>query len=166
MYSFRSTAGWDSPPTRGSSRVSLPRISEGYVTKFAPHLALKLIKRGTLTFDQRGILRHHSSSLRSSSLHSHVTLYLKWCDKIKISNLLLPRKSAVVRLAAWTFSRGLRSGSSRALRPTRPHTVGYTGGCNQEEGEIECRERASSTPPLELLTPRGEMRRWEVRVYD
>ena len=25
-----------------------------------------------------------------------------------------------------------------ALRAARPHTVGYTGGCNQEEGEIEC----------------------------
>ena len=30
-------------PPRWSSRVSLPRISEGYVTKFAPHKDLKLI---------------------------------------------------------------------------------------------------------------------------
>jgi len=25
-----------------------------------------------------------------------------------------------------------------ALRATRPHTVGYIGGCDQEEGVIEC----------------------------
>ena len=34
--------------TRRSSRVSLPRIFEGYVTKFAPHKALRLIARGKL----------------------------------------------------------------------------------------------------------------------
>ena len=26
----------------------------------------------------------------------------------------------------------------RALHPTRPHTVGYRGECDQEKGEIEC----------------------------
>jgi hypothetical protein len=32
----------------------------------------------------------------SSSSHSHVTL-LKWCDKIKLSNLLLPRESGAIK---------------------------------------------------------------------
>jgi len=33
-----------------------------------------------------------TSSLISSLLHSRVTLNLEWCDEIKLSNLLLPRK--------------------------------------------------------------------------
>ena len=37
------------------------------------------------------IARVPSSSSISSLLHSHVNL--EWCDKIKLSNLLLPRKS-------------------------------------------------------------------------
>ena len=32
------------------------RISKGYVTKFAPHLALKIIAGGKLTFDERVVL--------------------------------------------------------------------------------------------------------------
>jgi len=36
-----------------------------------------------------------SSSLISSLLHSHVNL--EWCDKIKLSNLLLPRKSCTIK---------------------------------------------------------------------
>ena len=39
--------------TRWSSRVSLPRISEGCVTKFAPRKTPKLIAPGKLTFDER-----------------------------------------------------------------------------------------------------------------
>ena len=31
-----------------------------------------------------------------------------------------------------------RDNRLRALRATRPHTVGYIGGCDQEQGEIEC----------------------------
>ena len=38
-----------------------------------------------------------SSSLISSSLHSHVTLKPEWCDKIKLSNLLLPRKGGTIK---------------------------------------------------------------------
>ena len=30
-----------------------------------------------------------------------------------------------------------RDKRSRALRATRPHTVGYIGACDQEQGEIE-----------------------------
>ena len=33
----------------------------------------------------------------SSSLHSHVTFYLEWCDEIKLSNLPLPRKSGTIK---------------------------------------------------------------------
>ena len=40
--------------TRWGSRGSLPRISEDYVTKFAPHFTLKSIARGKLTFYGRG----------------------------------------------------------------------------------------------------------------
>jgi len=38
-----------------------------------------------------------SSSLISSSLHSHVTLKPERCDTIKLSNLLLPRKSGNIK---------------------------------------------------------------------
>ena len=34
------------------SNVSLPQMSEGYVTKFAPQKALKLITSGKLTFGE------------------------------------------------------------------------------------------------------------------
>jgi len=34
-----------------------PKIG-GYVTKFAPHKALKLIPRGTLTLDERVVLHY------------------------------------------------------------------------------------------------------------
>jgi len=50
-------------------------------------------------FHQLGFLdldSSSSSSLTSSSSHSHVTL-LKCCDKIKLSNLLLPRKSGTIK---------------------------------------------------------------------
>ena len=36
-----------------------------------------------------------SSSLLSSLLHSYVNL--KWCEKIKLSNLLLPRKGGTIK---------------------------------------------------------------------
>ena len=39
--------------TRWSSKVSLVRFFERYVTKFAPRKALKLIARGKLTFENR-----------------------------------------------------------------------------------------------------------------
>ena len=35
----------------------------------------------------------------------------------------------------------------RALRGTRPHTVGYVRGRDQEQGEIECPCRRSARPP-------------------
>ena len=37
----------------------------------------------------------HHSSLIFSLLHSHANL--EWCDKIKLSNLLLPRKSGTIK---------------------------------------------------------------------
>lgn len=40
---------------------------------------------------------HHQSSLISSLSHSHITLKLKWCDEIKLSNLLLSRKRDTVK---------------------------------------------------------------------
>jgi len=42
-----------SDTTRWSSRLSMPRISEGFVTKLAPHKIVKLIAQGKLTFDER-----------------------------------------------------------------------------------------------------------------
>ena len=42
-----------SPTTRWTTRVSFPQNSRGYVTKFAPHKALKLITYSKLTFDGR-----------------------------------------------------------------------------------------------------------------
>ena len=40
--------------------------------------------------------KRDSSSLTSFSLHLHVT-FLAWCDTIKLSNLLLPRKSVTIK---------------------------------------------------------------------
>ena len=47
-----------------------------------------------------------------------------------------------------------------ALRATRPHTVGYIGGCDQEEGVIECPSRFISPSSLRssrlmLIPPQG-----------
>ena len=42
--------------TRWSSRVSLPQIFEGHVTKFAPRKTLQSIAGGKLSFDQRVVL--------------------------------------------------------------------------------------------------------------
>ena len=42
--------------TQWSTNVSLDRIPGCYVTKYAPHKALKLISRGKLTFEERVVL--------------------------------------------------------------------------------------------------------------
>jgi len=44
--------------------MSLPPNLEGYVTKFAPHKALKLITRGKLTFDERVVLHRRRVDVR------------------------------------------------------------------------------------------------------
>jgi len=51
--------------TRWSARVSLPRNFEGYVTKFAPHMALKLIARGKLIFDERVVVHRVEQRMRA-----------------------------------------------------------------------------------------------------
>ena len=55
--------------------------------------------RGTLLSDPNELLHapqpSSSFSLIPSLLHSHVNL--EWCDKIKLSNLLLPRKSGTIK---------------------------------------------------------------------
>ena len=38
--------------TRKSTKVSFPQKAVGYVTKFAPHMALKVMAGGKLTFDK------------------------------------------------------------------------------------------------------------------
>ena len=65
------------------------------------------------------------------------------------------------RCAIWTCIRvsGVRvrerDNRSRALRATRPHTVGYIGGCDQEEGEIECPGRAMALAPTRIFEEEG-----------
>ena len=59
------------------SRVSLPRISEGYVTKFALHKAQKVITSGKLTFDERVVLHRVDGSMvvqRNTALERLSTL--------------------------------------------------------------------------------------------
>jgi len=59
------------------------------------------------------------SSLISSSSHSHVTLYLGWCDGIKLSNLLLPRKSGMIKsLQLLSSSRALARKTAPAAAPS------------------------------------------------
>ena len=58
-----------------------------------------------------------SSTSISSSLHSHVTLNLKWGDNSKLSNLLRPRNSGTIKslqllsTSTWVFSTNRRSRS-------------------------------------------------------
>jgi len=59
------------------------------------------------------VARQFSGSASSSSLHSHATLFLEWCDKIKLSNLLLPRKSGTIKSLQLPIHR-LRSGDKRS----------------------------------------------------
>jgi len=72
-----------------------------------------------------------SSSLISSLLHSHVTLNLEWCDKIKLSNLLLPRKSGTIKSLQLLSTSGtllaLEQLGSRALGPPDVRTITFLG---------------------------------------
>ena len=49
--------------TRRSTRISFPLNSAGYVTKFAPHKALKLIVWRMMTFEERAVLLRVGGSL-------------------------------------------------------------------------------------------------------
>jgi hypothetical protein len=49
-----------------------------------------------------------SDRLHPHSLHSHATLLLEWCDKIKLSNLLLPRKSVTIKILQLLSTSGVR----------------------------------------------------------
>ena len=50
-------------------------------------------------FEKRGIsLRFPHLEASSSSVHSHVTLYLEWSDTIKLSNLLQKREDSACGL--------------------------------------------------------------------
>ena len=51
-------------PTWWSSRGSSPQESGGYVSKFTPHEALKLIARGKMTFDERAVLHRVAPAAR------------------------------------------------------------------------------------------------------
>ena len=55
--------------TRWTSRGSLPQYFEGYVIKFAPHKAVKLIGRGKLTFDERFVVHRVVCRFRSRVRH-------------------------------------------------------------------------------------------------
>ena len=76
------------------------RDVDGVARRRVDALFLKLECRELRTERLRDVVLrnafHFYASLISSSLHSHVTLYLEWCDKIKLSNLLLPRKSGTI----------------------------------------------------------------------
>jgi len=47
-----------------------------------------------------------------------------------------PDQSTAAWKRAWPYS--VLAEELRALRATRPHTVGYIGVCDQAQGEIEC----------------------------
>ena len=64
-------------------------------------------------------LRHHSSSI-SSLLRSHAILNLKWCDRIKLSNILLPRKRGTIKslqLLSTSVACGVGRDSPRSMTP-------------------------------------------------
>ena len=47
-----------------------------------------IFRRSTISTSTVSQVHYGFGSASSSSLHLHVTLYLEWCDKIKLSNLL------------------------------------------------------------------------------
>ena len=59
-------------------------------------------KSSGFRFERRGVRLH------PHSLHSHATLLLEWCDKIKLSNLLLPRKSVTIKILQLLSTSGVR----------------------------------------------------------
>ena len=65
-----------------------------------------------------------SSSLLISSLsHAHATLNLEWCDKMKLSNLRLPRKSGTFKsLQLLSTSRTLLATKVNRRSNERPQT--------------------------------------------
>ena len=50
--------------TQRTSRVSLPQSLEGLLTKYIPHIALKMISSGRLTFDERLVLHRVDQDIR------------------------------------------------------------------------------------------------------
>ena len=94
-----------------------------------------------------------SSSLISSSLHSHVTLYLKWCDKIKLSNLLLLRKSGTIKsLQLLSTSAPCRDGSREESGSDEEMEAG------EEETLPSWTKTASQGTSIFWLTPRSYIR--------
>ena len=89
-----------------------------------------------------------SSSLISSLLHSHVNL--EWCDKIKLSNLLLPRKSGTIKslqlLSTSATLLELEQPGSRALGPLDVRTITV-------ERHLARRRRGVRLVPVEPFMP-------------
>ena len=80
--------------TRWTSRASVPRISEGCVTKFASHKALNLIAWGKLTFDERVVAHRVDPS----------TFGVEWLSHSKNMFLQTPRRLGAVFFSLLYYS--------------------------------------------------------------
>jgi len=73
-----------SPEPHGGVRgVRPPSIPGCHAPEFAPHLALKLIASGNLTFDERGVLHRVGractpTALRGNNVHIHPIFFQSW----------------------------------------------------------------------------------------
>jgi len=91
----------------------------------------------------------HHSLLISSALHSHVTFNLELCDKIKLSNLLLPRKSGTIKR-----SERERPMSSWFRLPTQSPNLGFHSKHTRPEGIGVWCVGSNSKQKLQYLNPK------------
>ena len=71
------------------TKVADPNVRDGWI--------LVQVGKPDFIHPEESGADHDHFILDVTSLHSHVTFYLEWCDKIKLSNLLLPRKSGTIK---------------------------------------------------------------------
>ena len=97
-----------------------------------------------------------SSSLISSLLHSHVTLNLKWCDTIKLSDLLMSRKSGSIKRLQLLSTSG-------ALLPTILKLTCWVRGTNSSTLERTVARAQQIGEPKQADTKQGDC---NLRLYD
>jgi len=94
-----------------------------------------------------------SSSLISSALHSHVTLYLERSDKTKLSNLLLPRTTAGQMLAGAPSGTSQRESESERANP-KPCTPNHKPQKLNPEPQTPISKPQTPNPEPQTLNPK------------
>ena len=92
-------------------------------------------------FEVRGVTRKMVSCYINHSVGTWVGAVCRVLDYSFEARGLARQHSigaSVQGFACRVLGKGFRDNRSRALRPTRPHTAGYIGVCDQEQGVSEC----------------------------